>query len=70
MCLASDTIFDSYMGMLINIVLLYITKDTVTEVGHWISGGAGPRGKDGISIHHWIFTRGRLVLNSGILLVP
>ena len=32
------------MGIPTKLVLLDITEDTVTEVGHLISGGAGPGG--------------------------
>ena len=67
--LALNDIFDSYMGTPKELIPLDIMKNTVTEVGHWISEGVGPGGKDRINIQHWIFTTGRSELNSGRLLV-
>ena len=42
--------FSSYTGAPPSVVLQEITADTVMDVGHRISGGAGPGGMDEVSL--------------------
>ena len=49
---------DSYPGRPPELTPVEITKDTVTAVVGRLSGGAGPGGKDSVSLQHWLLRFG------------
>ena len=58
MRLESATRLDSYVDAPLKFTPINIIKDTVTEVGRWLSGGDGPWGADEVSLQNWILHYG------------
>ena len=54
----SAFILDSYPYQSSQLVLVYTTKDTVTEVTGRLSGGASLVGMDSVSPQHWLLQFG------------
>ena len=47
-----------YEGQPPELTTVDITEETVTEVAGRLSGGAGPRGAESVSLQHWILRFG------------
>ena len=50
--------FEAYGGKPLDIVPVYITNETVASVARQLSGAAGPRGSDLVSLQHWLLRFG------------
>ena len=57
-CPASDASINRYTGAPSELIILDITKDTMAEVGHRISGGAGTGRTGAVILQNWILFYG------------